>query len=293
MAERTHVNKRLSKYVFVQNESDGPEIIKKKVFSDVPFLNSMLNKTPFFIRLDQLVTQANVQFKTGFFILLMLLMGLAGFVALHLLIKNVILALVIGFVLAVVPVIFLKDKRKKRIERFKKQLPEGLDLIARALRAGHSFTGAMKLAADEFDDPLGPEFNDTLSEINFGVSVQEALKNLAKQFDFEEMRYFVTGVILQRETGGNLAELVETLAKLIRERFVFEGKVRVLTAESRISAIVLIILPFLIAGYLWIANPNFLSPLFTEPVGHLLIMLAIVMMIIGTIVMKRMVNVKV
>ena len=98
---------------------------------------------------------------------------------------------------------------------------------------------------------------------------------------------------MQRENGGNLAELVETLAKLIRERFVFEGKVRVLTAESRISAVVLVVLPFLIAGYLWFTNPNFLKPLLTEPVGNLMIVLAVVMMTVGIIVMKRMVNVKV
>ena len=183
--------------------------------------------------------------------------------------------------------------KKKRIQRFKKQLPDGLDLIARALRAGHSFTGAMKLAAEEFDDPLGPEFEETLNEINFGVSVPVALKNLATRYDFEEIQYFVTGVTLQRETGGNLAELVEALAKLIRERFVFEGKVRVLTAECRLSAVILVVLPFLIAGYIWLTNPNFLKPLLSEPVGHLMIVSALVMMTVGIIVLKRMVHVKV
>ena len=161
------------------------------------------------------------------------------------------------------------------------------------MKAGHAFSGGMSLAADEFDDPLGPEFSETLDEINFGVSVADALKNLAGRIDCEELRYFVVGVILQRETGGNLAELIETLANLIRERFKFDGKVRTLTAEGRLSAVILILLPFAVFGYLWIRNPNFLSPLITEPSGPFMIIGAIVMMIIGAIVMKRMVDIKV
>ena len=293
MSKRSRVKKRLRKYIFVESEITGTDIVKKRVLSDVPLFNSLLSRTPFFLRLDQLIAQANAKSRAGFFILLMLVLGAASFATVHVFTRNIMISLMVGLLLTPTPILFLLDMKKKRIKRFKKQLPDGLDLIARALRAGHSFTGAMKLAAEEFDDPLGPEFEETLNEINFGISVQEALKNLSNRFDFEEIRYFVTGVTLQRETGGNLAELVETLAKLIRERFVFEGKVRVLTAESRISAVVLVVLPFLIAGYIWFANPNFLKPLLTEPVGHLMIVMAFVMMIAGIIVMKRMVNVKV
>jgi tight adherence protein B len=292
-AKRSRIKKRLRKYVFVEGEATGTDIIKKRVFSDVPAFNSFLSHAPLFHRLDQLLAQANAKSSAGFYILLMLTLGVIGFSTVYFFSRNALLSTVAGFMLAPIPMLFLLDMKKKRILRFKKQLPDALDLIARALRAGHSFTGAMKLAVEEFDDPLGPEFEETLNEINFGVSVPSALKNLSTRFSFEELQYFVTGVTLQRETGGNLAELVETLARLIRERFVFEGKVRVLTAESRISAVVLVALPFLIAGFLWFTNPNFLKPLLTEPVGHFLIVLAIVLMTIGIIVMKRMVNVKV
>jgi tight adherence protein B len=179
------------------------------------------------------------------------------------------------------------------VEKFKRQLPDGMDLIARALKAGHAFTGGMSLAADEFDDPLGPEFAETLDEINYGVSVGDALKNLAARVDCGEIRYFVVGVILQRETGGNLAELMETLATLIRERFKFDGKVKTLAAEGKLSAIILILLPIGIFGYLWLTNPNFLAPLITEPAGKFMILGAIVMMIMGALVMKKMVDIKV
>jgi len=293
VAKRTRIRERLRKYVFIENEGPETDIVKKRILSDIPWFNSILSHTPFFLRLDRLIAQANAKSRTGFYILLMLMLGTVGFSAVHAFTRNVMMSLVVGVTLAPIPILFLLDMKKKRIERFKKQLPDGLDLIARALRAGHSFTGALKLAAEEFDDPLGPEFEETLNEINFGVSVPMALKNLADRFDFEEIQYFVTGVTLQRETGGNLAELVEALARLIRERFVFEGKVRVLTAECRLSSVILVVLPFLIAGYILLTNPNFLTPLLTEPVGHLMIVSAIVMMTIGIIVLKRMVHVKV
>jgi len=292
-AKRTRIRERLRKYVFIENDGPETDIVKKRILSDIPWFNSILSHTPFFLRLDRLITQANAKSRSGFYILLMLVLGTAGFSLVHAFTRNAMMSLAVGLILAPTPILFLLDMKKKRIKRFKKQLPDGLDLIARALRAGHSFTGALKLAAEEFDDPLGSEFEETINEINFGVSVPVALKNLATRYDFEEIQYFVTGVTLQRETGGNLAELVETLARLIRERFIFEGKVRVLTAECRLSAIILVVLPFLIAGYIWLTNPNFLKPLLSEPVGHLMIVSALVMMTVGIIVLKRMVHVKV
>ena len=179
------------------------------------------------------------------------------------------------------------------MEKFQAQLPEGLDLIARALRAGHAFTSGMKLAADEFDDPLGPEFTDTLDEINFGVSVSDALKNLASRADCPDLRYFVVSVILQRETGGNLAEIMESIAHIIRERFKFRGKVRTLSAEGKLSAIVLIAIPFFIVAVLRFTSPQYISALFSEPAGRVMGAVALVLMVMGIFVMKRMVSIKV
>ena len=154
------------------------------------------------------------------------------------------------------PYVYLSRKKADRIEKFKKQLPDALDLVARSLKAGHSFNGGLSMAAEEMDDPIGPEFSETLSEINFGISVSDALKNLSDRIDCEELRFFIIGVILQRETGGNLAELMEMLANLIRERFKFEGKVRTLTAEGRFSMWVLMALPIFLGVFLYIRNPG-------------------------------------
>jgi tight adherence protein B len=172
-------------------------------------------------------------------------------------------------------------------------MPEGLELIARSLRAGHALPSGMKLAAEHFEDPLGPEFAETLDEINFGVSVADALKNLAGRMHCKEVSYFVVAVILQRETGGNLAELMESLAHLIRENYKFHGKVRTLSAEGRLSAVVLIALPFLIAGWIKLSTPAFLEPLLAEPVGRLMLISAGIMMVLGIIVTRKMIKIDV
>ena len=165
--------------------------------------------------------------------------------------------------------------------------------MARSLRAGHAFSTGLKLAADEFDDPLGPEFSLTLDEINYGLGVPEALKNLVNRVDCMDLNFFVIAVILQRETGGNLAEVMENIAHLIRERFKLFGQIRTLAAEGKLSMYVLLSLPFFVAGALFISRPNYITKLFTDPVGKVMCIVALFMMLIGAIVMKRMVNIKV
>ena len=292
-AKRGKIRKRLRKYIYAEGGQDGTEITKKRILSDVPFLNQILLHTPGIPQLDWLVIQANAKQPFGFYFLLTLLLTTAGFLLGQFLNRGVIPNVVLSLLFGSLPLIYLANLKSKRIAKFKKQLPDGLDLIARALKAGHAFTGGLKLAADEIEDPLGTEFSETLDEINFGISVSDALKNLAVRIDCEELRFFVVGVILQRETGGNLAELMEVLAGLIRERFKFEGKVRTLAAEGKLSAIILVALPFLIAGWILFSNPGYLNPLFTHTVGRLMLVFAAVMMIMGIIVMKKMVDIKV
>jgi len=292
-AKSGKIRKRIRKYAYDDGKDDGVDILKKRIYSEVPFLNGLLQKTPGMAKLDRLVLQANAKYPMGFYLLLALLLAAGGYIAGRYFLRDSYQSLLSMGISGILPFAYLNYLKRRRVEKFKRQLPDGMDLVARALKAGHAFTGGMNLAADEFDDPLGPEFAETLDEINFGVSVGEALKNLAARVDCEEIRYFVVGVILQRETGGNLAELMETLAGLIRERFKFDGKVRTLTAEGRISAVILILLPFFIFGYLWVTNPNFLAPLLTEPAGKYMILGAVVMMIIGAFIMKKMVDIKV
>ena len=262
--DRAKIMKRLRKSIYIEDEQVGADIMRKRVLSEIPFLNNVLLKTPGMLKFDNLISQANSKYPIGFYILFALFLSFLGFLIGALVIKNQLVSLGLFVLGGLAPFLYLTILKHRRIAKFKRQLPEALDLMARALKAGHAFTNGMKLAADEFDDPLGPEFAEALDEINFGISVPNALRNLAKRVDCAEIRYFVVGVILQRETGGNLAELMGILSYLIREKFKFEGKVRTLSAEGRLSAIILIALPFFIAGWLQFSNPKYLATLFMD-----------------------------
>ena len=291
--DRAKIMKRLRKSIYIEDEQVGADIMRKRVLSEIPFLNNVLLKTPGMLKFDNLISQANSKYPIGFYILFALFLSFLGFLIGALVIKNQLVSLGLFVLGGLAPFLYLTILKHRRIAKFKRQLPEALDLMARALKAGHAFTNGMKLAADEFDDPLGPEFAEALDEINFGISVPNALRNLAKRIDCAEIRYFVVGVILQRETGGNLAELMGILSYLIREKFKFEGKVRTLSAEGRLSAIILIALPFFIAGWLQFSNPKYLETLVTDPIGKVMIFGAVLMMIMGILVMKKMVSIEV
>jgi len=291
--DRKKIRKRLKTFSSRKNKDGHPDILQKKLLSDVPFLNKILLRIPGPQRLDRFLQQANAQYRLGVFILLTIILALTGFFAGVLITGNYTLSIVIAPALAGIPFFYLCQKKKKRMEKFQKQLPEGLELIARSLKAGHSFPSGMKLAADEFDDPLGPEFDETLNEINFGVSVPDALKNLTDRIDCPDLKFFVISVILQRETGGNLAEIIESLSYIIRERFKLYGKVKILATEGKLSAIILVALPFLIMIVLRFINPDYINTLLSEPAGRIMSGIAACMMVMGILVIKKMVNIKV
>ena len=290
---RKIIQRRLKTLASSEYANDSHDITRKRVLSKVPLLNTILLHTPGVRPLDRLLQQANVQSPLGVFILLAAVLALTGYLAGSLLTINRVIPLIFAASLVVIPFLYVIRKKKKRMDKFQKQLPEGLELIARSLRAGHAFTSGMKLAADEFDDPLGPEFTATLDEINFGVSVSDALKNLAGRVDCPDLRYFVVAVILQRETGGNLAEIIESIGYIIRERFKLKGKIRILAAEGKLSAIILVAIPFFVIIALRFTSPEYINALFFEPAGRIMGAVALVMMVMGIFVMKKMINIKV
>jgi tight adherence protein B len=291
--DRKKIRKRLKAFSYKESKNEVPDILQKKVLSDIPLLNKILLRVPGRQYLDRLLQQANTQYPLGAFILLTIFLAITSFCVSCLITGNKVLAVIITSLLAGIPFFYLCLKKKKRIEKFQRQLPEGLELIARSLKAGHAFPSSMKMAADEFDDPLGPEFDATLNEINFGVNVPDALKNLANRINCSDLKFFVISVILQRETGGNLAEIIENLAYIIRERFKLYGKIRTLAAEGKISAIILGSLPFLIMLALHFTSPAYIRILFSDPAGKIILGISAFMMALGMIVMKKMVNIKV
>lgn len=291
--DRRKIRKRLKELSSAGYGNGAGDIMRKRVLSNVPFLHSILLYTPGVQKLDFLLRQADSKMRAGTFIAISLFLGLVGYVAIHLLTNVRFLPFAGAAFVLLIPLFSLVFKKSKRMKKFERQLPDALELITRALRAGHAFSGGLKLAADEFEDPISTEFEQSIQEINFGISVDDALKNLAGRIDCPDLKYFVVSVILQRETGGNLAEILDSIAYIIRERFKLRGKIRVLSAEARFSAIILAAIPFFIILAIRFTNPDYIKILFSEPLGRVICGMALIMMTLGILVMKKMVNIKV
>jgi tight adherence protein B len=226
----------------------------------------------------------------------MLCAGLAGLgVAVAVLVPNVPVALapVLAICLSALPLVWVFLRRRRRLRAFGRQLPEALELISRALRAGHSLASGISLVAEEMPDPISREFNRCYEAQNFGVPLDEALEDMTERVPNLDLRFFATAVILQRQTGGDLAEILDKIGHLIRERFKIWGQIQSLTGEGRLSGIVLLALPPALFIVMYRLNPEYCMSLFTDPLGHKMLAVAVVMQIIGAIVIRKIISIKV
>ena len=269
------------------------ELLKKKLSSGMPWFDSLLTKLPRVNSLEKTLIQANSNMPLGVFIILSVVMALGGCTVAALNNGNVLVMFLGTIGSGIVPYVYMRRQRAQRFRDFQRQLPDALDLVSRSLRAGHAFGVGMKMVGDELPEPIGPEFNRAVEEISFGIEVSEALKNLSTRIECVDLRFFVTTLIVQRETGGNLAEILESISRLIRQRFELLGKVRALSAEGRLSGLVLILLPFGIGALLWFLNPSYMNLLVTDELGKNMLMISGVLMVLGAIIMKKMVAIKV
>jgi len=193
----------------------------------------------------------------------------------------------------VLPLLWLLLRRKKRLKAFARQLPDALELIARALRAGHSLASGFNLVAEEMTEPIGVEFQRVYEEQNLGIPMDEALMNMTNRVPNMDLRFFCTALILQRQTGGDLAEILDKIGNLVRERFRIWGQVQALTGEGRLSGIVLLALPPVLFGVVYYLNPDYVMVLFTDPMGRKMLAGGVIMQFIGALVIRKIVNIKV
>lgn len=290
--EATRIKRRLQA-MSAGGATPETRLLKKRLLSEVPLLQRLMLGLPRVEHLDRMLIQAGSRMTVASFHgVSLLLAAVAGLVAIF-----AVLPLWLGGLLvvgaALLPFAWVLQRRAKRLQRIEEQLPDALDLMARALRAGHAFSSALNMVASEGPEPIAQEFRTTFDEINFGVSMQKALTNLAARVASTDLRYFVVAVLIQRETGGNLAELMTSIAMLIRERLKLNGTIRVLSAEGRLSAWILGVLPFAVAGLINIVNPGFLALLWKDPIGIRVVAGALVLMVIGVIWMWRVISIRV
>lgn len=293
--ELVRLKREISTLSASRNGASEVDIVKKRTLSQLPWLNKILVnlQAPTISRLERLHQQADARQPLGFFILLSVATAAGGAYLTFGLTRSVLAALVGAGLAALLPWVYLSFRKNKRLQDFERQLPDALDMIARALKAGHALTGGFQMVAMEFAEPARTEFRKTLDEINFGQSYEDALRNMSQRFDSPDLKFFVLSVIIQRQSGGNMAEILEKIGSLIRERFKLFGKVKALTGEARISAVVLTILPFAIAASIYFLNRDYLEVLFTEPAGQIMVGAAAVMMVLGIFVMRRMITIEV
>jgi tight adherence protein B len=269
------------------------DIVRKESLSDIPWLNDLLLRARRFQPLRALHRQADCRVPLGVFVLAMPLLGLTGLMAALSLHVPSTPAVLLAATAGALPAGYLYWLKRQRMAMFERQLPEALELVSRALRAGHAFSVGLKLVGEEAADPIGMEFRRVFEEVAMGVALPQALQNMTNRVDCVDLRFFVTSVLVQRETGGNLAEIIDSLASLIRKRFELHLRVRALSAEGRMSAIVLIGLPLIVGVLLFKMNPDYMGLLLTDPMGQNLATVGSVLMVIGAVVMKRMVAIKV
>jgi tight adherence protein B len=268
-------------------------LVKKRVLSSNERFDAQLQRIPRITDLDVFVRQAGLSLNVGQFVLCCAALWLLSTWCAGLLGAPLWLAVLWGVAPTVLWLLWLQHKRRKRVFDIEAQLPETLDLIARAMQAGHAFSSALLIVGSEGPNPIREEFQTTFDEINFGIPTETALQHLTQRVASHNLQFFVVAVLIQLETGGNLTELLKTLSTLIRDRRSITSRVRVLTAEGRLSAWILGVLPFGIGLLLAAINPEFISKLWTDPMGIRMLQVSLALMAVGVWWMWRMVRIKI
>ena len=290
--EAERIERRLRAVIGGEVRASDVTIVKERRLAESPDLDRLLRRTPGVRRIDRMLLQAGSRRLAAPLLAICGGCFVAGLVAAAWLHVPGIAVLPFALLASGLPLLQLTRARDARLVRFERQLPEALDMMSRAMRAGHAFPTALKLAADETPAPLGEEFRTAFDEVNFGVAMGDALGNLAQRVPSMDLQYFVVAVLIQRESGGNLTELLSSISTIIRDRHKLAGQVRVLSAEGRISAWVLCLLPFGAGIMMYLGNPETMGVLVHDPAGRKLTGAALGMMAFGVLAIRKIVRIR-
>jgi tight adherence protein B len=286
------LRKRLKKTIRL--ESERSSLVKQQgrlsaiPFVDVLLANSMRLVTP----IQRLIAQSGYDMNVGTFVLASMCAAAIPMTIVLWMTRSMVLGMVVGAMTVWVPFLWVRSVRSRRLWKFEEQFPEAIDLIARALRAGHTLPTGLQMAADELEAPIGTEFRVLYDRQNFGEPIAEALRDFADRTPLLDAKFFATAVLTQREAGGNLAEVLDNLSSVIRERFKVKRQVRVISAHGRITGWILVALPPALAFAFTLINSEHIRLLWQDPVGLRMIYIAVVLEIIGALVIKKIVNIE-
>jgi tight adherence protein B len=292
--EAQRIGKRLTAFSGASRIGSQAQLLKDRMLSDVPAFERWLSGIPRAKSLQRYIFQSGLGWTVSRLLLTCAAIWVvACMVLLSVAHQPLFISAAVATLLAGLPLGYLSMKRRKRLEKMEEQLPEALDFMTRALRSGHAFSSALLMVGEEMADPIAAEFKVVHDEINFGVSMQQALINLSERVPLTDLRYFVVSVLIQRDTGGNLTEVLSNLSRLIRERLKLISKVRVLSANGRFSAWTLVVLPFALGAVMNMMNPGFMSPLWTDPIGTTILKVMLSLMVVGVLIMRQIIKIRV
>lgn len=276
-----------------EDKAEELALLRDVLLSEIPVIDKLLRRSVRISKLQQYLAQAHVNLRAGRF-LLVVCTSLALFAIIGMAVtQQLFVAILAGIFGASLPFFFVSHRRSKRFHQFEEEFPEAIDLLARAVRAGHAFTNALELLGNEMAEPVAGEFRILFEEQKFGMPMRDALTNLVARVPIIDVKFFVTAVMLQRETGGNLAEILDKLSYVIRERFKIHRQVRVYTAQGRLTMMILMALPPLVVVVMQITNPHFIRVLWVDPLGHLLVTIGVILQTAGFFIIRRIIQIEV
>ncbi len=291
---RSEVRRRLEAIVLRRPEDDVmPNLLKQDILSEIPMFNRVLYRIALARRAEAFLDQADVKLRVGVFFLILSVLFVLGLLLGILFHRGILFGLALSLIFTAIPFIYLFNRRTKRLAKFTMQFPDALDMIARSLRAGHSFTSAMQVVYQEMPDPVSKVFHIAYDEQNLGLSLPESLDNMTRRINSLDLSFFVTAVNIQRETGGNLAEIFEKIGTTIRERFKILGQVKIYTAQGKLSGYILTAIPLFLAFTIWVISPDYIDVLFKTTVGMYMVAIAIALQIIGFFIIKKIINIRI
>jgi tight adherence protein B len=271
----------------------GLKLVRDEMLSSVPLVHQLMMQWSWSRRLREYLSQAGLKMKPGKLVLLSAVLATGTYVLSGRFFPKFWIQFVWALGLAGIPFALIAWKRRRRLRQFEEHFPEALDLLGRAVRAGHAFTTGLEMIAKESAEPIGGEFRATFEEQNFGLPVRDALLNLTERVPIVDVRFFVTALLVQKETGGNLAEILDGLARVVRDRFRIYREVRVRTAQGRLTAGILIALPIFMLCVLSVLNPTYVRVLFEDPKGPLVLAIAATMQVIGSALLWKIIHIEV
>jgi tight adherence protein B len=294
-SKRDRLQKRLSDALTHSAHTEDIEVVlaRNELMSEIPVINRALVELQAALQLKRMLDQADLHITPSRLVMFSGMAGVLGAMAAAVLTVSYLIIPVAGLASASLPFVHVWWKRKKRFASFLEHLPDALDLMSRALSAGHAFSEAMQMVSDEMPEPIAGEFRKTYEEQNLGLSLKLALENLTQRMPLLDLRMVVTAVLIQRETGGNLAEILEKVAYTIRERFRIMGDLKTLTTSSRMSAWLLCGLPIFVTFAITFMNPDYMSILWKDKRGHMLIIVALSLQFTGMLIVRKILNIKI